>query len=50
MFPFMLNDKVRHHLYGIGTIVSIGHRQASVRFRNGIICDITTDNLVLEPF
>jgi len=50
MFLFMLNDTVRHHLYGVGRVVGIGHRQASVRFMNGIQCDVTVDNLALEPF
>ena len=42
----MIGDTVRHHLYGVGRVVGIGYRQATVRFHNGIHSSITTDNLV----
>lgn len=49
-FPFVKGDRVRHHIFGRGVILSLGHRCATVRFVVGIETSITTDNLELEPF
>jgi hypothetical protein len=50
MMVFFKGDRVRHALYGVGTILSLGYRQASVRFGNGLELDVTTDNLKLLPY
>lgn len=50
MMVFFKGDRVRHHLYGVGTILSLGYRQATVRFGNGIQLDVTTDNIRLLPY
>ena len=50
MMVFLKGDRVRHDLYGTGIVLSLGYRQARVRFGNGLELDVTTDNLKLLPY
>jgi hypothetical protein len=47
---FQPHDIVRHHLYGLGKVLSTGYRCALVRFRSGIEMICCAENLKLEPF
>lgn len=44
------HDIVRHHLYGLGRIVSTGYKCALVRFKSGIEMICCAENLRLEPY
>ena len=50
MMVFFKGDMVRHAVYGVGTILALGYRQAAVRFGKGLTVDVTTDNLKLQPY
>ena len=47
-FPFVKGDRVRHHHYGRGVILSCGYMCADVRFINGLQTTIVTENLSLD--
>jgi hypothetical protein len=47
-FPFVKGDRVRHHVFGRGVILSCGYRCATVRFVNGVETSITTENLTVD--
>ena len=47
-FPFFKGERVRHHLYGKGIIISFGHGCATVKFANGIHTTVGTENLTLD--
>ncbi len=46
----MIGDTVRHHLYGVGEILSVGYACALVQFTNGIETTCGTDSLTLLPY
>jgi hypothetical protein len=47
-FPFVPGDRVRHHIYGKGVILSLGYKCATVRFLNGIHSTVTSENLTVD--
>jgi hypothetical protein len=47
---FFIGDAVRHHIYGVGEVLSTGYLCATVRFCNGIVTTCGTDNLHLLPY
>ena len=47
---FIAHDIVKHHLYGVGRVLSTGYKCATVRFTNGIETTCGTDSLELLPY
>lgn len=47
---FTAHDIVKHHLYGVGRVLSTGYRCALVRFRNGMELMCWDENLKLLPY
>ena len=47
---FLIGDTVRHHIYGVGEVLSLGYKCATIQFANGIWTTCGTDNLELLPY